>query len=77
MSLKSKILVVEDDQRLAKLLSQELSFEGHEVVPVHTGTDALLQAEEGKFDLIVLDRAVTKPRRGEYPHAHGESRRGK
>jgi DNA-binding response OmpR family regulator len=55
MSVKSKILVVEDDQRLAKLLVQELAFEGHEVVTVHTGTDALLQSEEGKFDLIVLD----------------------
>lgn len=55
MSGKSKILVVEDDQRLAKLLVQELTFEGHEVVTVHTGTEALLQAEEGKFDLIVLD----------------------
>jgi DNA-binding response OmpR family regulator len=55
MSNKSKILVVEDDQRLAKLLLQELSFEGHEVVTVHTGTDALLQAEDGNFDLIVLD----------------------
>jgi DNA-binding response OmpR family regulator len=55
MSGKSKILIVEDDQRLAKLLLQELSFESHEVITVHTGTDALLQAEEGKFDLIVLD----------------------
>jgi DNA-binding response OmpR family regulator len=55
MSIKSKILIVEDDQRLAKLLLQELSFEGHEIITVHTGTDALLQAEDGKFDLIVLD----------------------
>jgi DNA-binding response OmpR family regulator len=55
MSSKSKILIVEDDQRLSKLLLQELSFEGHEVIAVHTGTDALLQAEDGNFDLIVLD----------------------
>jgi DNA-binding response OmpR family regulator len=55
MSSKAKILIVEDDQRLAKLLLQELTFEGHDVVTVYTGTDALLQAEEGKFDLIVLD----------------------
>jgi DNA-binding response OmpR family regulator len=55
MAGKSRILIVEDDQRLAKLLLQELAFEGHEALAVHTGTEALLQAEEGNFDLIVLD----------------------
>jgi DNA-binding response OmpR family regulator len=54
LATKSNILIVEDDQRLAQLLSQELSYEGHRVVKVHSGIDALLAAEE-TFDLIVLD----------------------
>lgn len=54
MSIKSRILIVEDDPKLAELLRQELSYEGHTVVKVHQGTDALLNAE-APFDLIVLD----------------------
>ncbi len=49
------ILVVEDDQRLAKLLEQELSHEGYRVMVVHSGTEALLEADSAKFQLIVLD----------------------
>lgn len=52
---KATILIVEDDKRLSELLSQELGFEGHRTVSVHTGTDALLEAQQGQFDLIVLD----------------------
>jgi two-component system response regulator QseB len=53
--LKATILVVEDDLRLAKLLQQELSHDGHRVEVVHNGTDALVRADERPFDLVVLD----------------------
>ena len=53
--MQAHILIVEDDKRLAELLSQELSLEGHESVAVHSGAEALLQAEEKDFDLIILD----------------------
>lgn len=49
-----RILVVEDDKRLAKLLEQELGHEGYQVEAVHTGTDALLRGEDD-FALIILD----------------------
>ena len=51
----NKILVVEDDLRLATLLKQELSQEGYTVKAVHNGTDALLRADEEVFDLVILD----------------------
>lgn len=53
--MSAKLLVVEDDLRLATLLKQELSHDGHRVEVVYNGTDALLKADEEAFDLIVLD----------------------
>lgn len=52
---KAIILIVEDDKRLCELLAQELAYEGHETIAVHTGAEALLCAEDHNFDLIVLD----------------------
>ncbi len=53
--MSAKLLVVEDDLRLAKLLEQELSHDGHRVSVVNNGTDALTEAGERDFDLVILD----------------------
>ncbi|MEO8127562.1 MAG: response regulator transcription factor [Bryobacteraceae bacterium] len=50
-----RILVVEDEVRMAGLLRQGLSEEGHFVVVVYEGRSALSIAEAGAFDLILLD----------------------
>ncbi|MDX1980843.1 MAG: response regulator transcription factor [Bryobacteraceae bacterium] len=50
-----KVLVVEDDQRMASLLVQGLTEEGYVVVAVHTGTEGYSIASTSPFDLIVLD----------------------
>lgn len=55
MQVNATILVVEDDLRLAKLLQQELTHDGHQVEVVYNGSDALVRADERPFDLIVLD----------------------
>jgi DNA-binding response OmpR family regulator len=49
------ILVVEDEQRLARLVQRVLSEERHSVELAHTGTDGLYLAQSGSFDLVVLD----------------------
>src|SRR5512146_1786 len=53
--LKTRILVVDDDQRLRDLLVKYLGGEGYEVKAVHdsAGMDKLLARE--RFDLLVLD----------------------
>lgn len=51
----ARILIVEDDPRLARLLGQELERAGHEPTVVHAGGDALYRAEVEAFDLILLD----------------------
>jgi DNA-binding response OmpR family regulator len=52
-----RLLVVEDDQRLAQGLCRNLEMDGFEVASVHCGEDALsaVAAAAGGFDLMVLD----------------------
>ena len=49
------ILVVEDDQRLARLLQRVLMEERHAVDTVHSGGRGLDLALSGGYDLIILD----------------------
>ena len=50
-----RILVVEDEPRMAELLGQGLSEEGHAVVVARDGREGLSLAESAAFDLLVLD----------------------
>lgn len=50
-----RILVVEDERRMAELLRQALVEEGYTVAVAMDGREGLSMAETGGFDLIVLD----------------------
>lgn len=50
-----RILVVEDEPRMAELLRQGLSEEGHSVIVALDGKDGLSIAEGASFDLLLLD----------------------
>ena len=50
-----KILIVEDNRKLASFLTRALTEEGYVVDVVTDGTTALEQAQEIAYDLIVLD----------------------
>jgi two-component system OmpR family response regulator len=50
-----RVLVVEDEVRLAHTLRRGLELEGFVVQLAHTGTDGLWWAVEDDFDVIVLD----------------------
>ncbi len=50
-----RILVVEDEVRLAQALSQILTEQKYMVDAVHTGTDGLSYAQSGLYDVVVLD----------------------
>jgi DNA-binding response OmpR family regulator len=49
------ILVVEDEQRLARLLRRVLTEERHTVDVAHAGDDGLGLALTGSYDLLILD----------------------
>ncbi|BAQ66798.1 response regulator transcription factor [Geminocystis sp. NIES-3709] len=51
----NKILVVEDEQKLAKFLELELQYEGYEVIVANDGITGLTCAREINPDLILLD----------------------
>lgn len=53
-----KILIVEDDRRIASFLQRGLSAEGHVVEVEYDGRDGLEQVRTGDFDLVILDRML-------------------
>jgi DNA-binding response OmpR family regulator len=50
-----RILIVEDDARMANLLARALRESGYAVDVVADGNDAIFQASSGSYDLVVLD----------------------
>ncbi len=56
----SKILVVEDEERIIKVLDMFLKKEGHEVIIAKDGTSAVSLAQESMPDLVFLDIVLPK-----------------
>ena len=50
-----KVLVIEDDQEINKLLNMILKKSGVAAVSAYSGTEGLLQLENNTYDLILLD----------------------
>jgi CheY-like chemotaxis protein len=50
-----KILVVEDDKKVASFLEKGLREEGYSVDVAHNGEDGLLKAHVHDYDLLLLD----------------------
>src|SRR5918997_1867556 len=55
-----RILLVDDEQSVQKLLSFPLKREGYDVVPAQDGQEALDRLAESTFDLVVLDLMLPK-----------------
>ncbi len=49
------LLVVEDEDPIRELVSTALRFKGYSIVPVATGREALAEARNASFDLLLLD----------------------
>ena len=50
-----KILIVEDDQTISKLIAASLSISGYESVPCFDGNEAVHMVRNEEYDLIILD----------------------
>lgn len=55
MSLRSRVLVIEDDERMAKALRVNLQARGYDVMVAHDGTAALTLLSQQPADLVILD----------------------
>lgn len=52
---KPKILIVEDEEKIARLLELELTYENYETVKVYDGSEAFTKLQEEEWDLVLLD----------------------
>lgn len=50
-----KILLIEDDRAIAKVIQLELEHQGHQIELAADGQEGLRKALEGEWDLILLD----------------------
>jgi DNA-binding response OmpR family regulator len=50
-----RVLVVEDERKVAKALQEGLERESYSVAVAHTGEDGFFRANSEQFDLIILD----------------------
>ena len=53
--MAEKILLVEDEEKLARMVELELRYEGYEVEKAFDGRAGLEKAQSGQFDLVLLD----------------------
>jgi two-component system response regulator ArlR len=52
---REKILIIEDEEKIARFVELELEFEGYEVKKAFNGRDGLELAKARPFDLVLLD----------------------
>ncbi|MDD3394608.1 MAG: response regulator transcription factor [Clostridia bacterium] len=52
---QKKILLIEDEVKLARFVELELRYEGYEVTVCHDGREGMALINEGKFDMLLLD----------------------
>ena len=53
--MAEKILLIEDEEKLARMVELELRYEGYEVTKVFDGRSGLEEALKGGHDLVLLD----------------------
>ena len=55
LSMSSKILIIEDEEKIARFVELELGYEGYTTTKAFDGRTGLELAETGEFDLVLLD----------------------
>ena len=53
--MEEKILLVEDEEKLARMVELELRYEGYQVDKSFDGRSGLERALSGEYDLVILD----------------------
>ena len=53
--MEEKILLVEDEEKLARMVELELRYEGYQVDKSFDGRSGLERALSGEYDLVLLD----------------------
>ena len=53
--MNKRVLVVDDESEIREFLADVLTEEGYDVVSASSGEEAILEANIGKFDIVLLD----------------------
>ena len=53
--MKEKILIIEDEVKIARFLELELNYEGYIAHKIHDGREGLASVKNGSYDLVLLD----------------------
>jgi len=53
--MSSRILIIEDEEKIARFVELELGYEGYNTTKAFDGRTGLELAETGEFDLVLLD----------------------
>lgn len=59
--MAQSILIVEDEEKIARFVELELLHEGYEVEKAQDGRKGLEKAQSGRFDLMILDVMLPEP----------------
>ncbi|TDQ37430.1 response regulator transcription factor [Aureibacillus halotolerans] len=52
---QKRVLIIEDEENIARVLKLELDYEGYEADTAHTGSEGLAKYREQSWDLVLLD----------------------
>lgn len=58
--MAKKILIIEDDEAIQKILTEPLTAEGYEVATASDGAEGITKFQKQEFDLILLDLMLPK-----------------
>ena len=61
---RKKILLIEDEVKLARFVELELKYEGYDVTTCHDGRVGMEMITNQEFDMILLDLMVLKSAAG-------------
>lgn len=53
--MSERILIIEDEEKIARFIELELAHEGYEIEKAFNGREGLEMVENGHFDLVLLD----------------------
>ena len=53
--MSDRILIIEDEEKIARFIELELAHEGYKIQKSFNGREGLEMVENGHFDLVLLD----------------------
>jgi len=53
--MKKKVLIVDDEKDVLRIVGKRLSYAGYDVITAESGSEALIKAQKEKPGLIILD----------------------